>query len=128
MNTNEHESEILDAIAEKVIGAAYEVSNALGAGFLEKVYERALACELGLRGLKVRQQVEYSVLYKSHTVGKYLGDLVVGDKVLVELKCVERFNGEHTAQCINYLRASGLRLALMFNFQRPRVEWKRIIY
>jgi len=128
MNTNEHESEILDRLAEKVIGAAYEVSNSLGAGFLEKVYERALTCELTLRGLKTRQQVHYPVLYKGQPVGEYVGDLVVADMVLVELKCVERFMGEHTAQCINYLKASGLRLALIFNFQKPKVEWKRIIW
>jgi GxxExxY protein len=128
MNTNEHESEILDRLAEKVIGAAYEVSNSLGAGFLEKVYERAMAQELALRGLNVRQQVHYPVLYKGKPVGEYVGDLVVADMVLVELKCVERFMGEHTAQCINYLKASGLRLALIFNFQKPKVEWKRIIW
>ena len=128
MNTNEHESEILDHIAEKTIGAAYEVSNSRGAGFLEKVYERALACELTLRGLKPRQQVHYPVLYKGQPVGEYVGDLVVNNRVLVELKCVDRFVGEHTAQCINYLKASGLRLALIFNFQKPKVEWKRIIF
>jgi GxxExxY protein len=127
MNTNEHESELFDSIAETVIGAAYEVSNTLGAGFLEKVYECALARELALRGLQVRQQVHYSVLYKGQCVGEYVGDLVVANKVLVELKCVDRFGGVHTAQCINYLRASGLKLGLMFNFHRPKVEWKRII-
>jgi GxxExxY protein len=127
MNTNEHELEILDCLAEAVIGAAYEVSNDLGAGFLEKVYERALTRELALRGLHARQQVHYSVLYKGRSVGEYVGDLVVDDRLLVELKCVDRFIGEHTAQCINYLRVSGLKLGLMFNFQRPKVEWKRIV-
>ena len=79
MHTNEHESEReLDAIAESVIGAAYEVSNVLGAGFLEKVYERALARESALRGLRVLRQVSFPVSYKGQLVGEYLADLVVG--------------------------------------------------
>jgi GxxExxY protein len=110
-----------------VIGAAYEVSNQLGAGFLEKVYERAMTRELALRGLDVKSQVSYSVVYKERTVGEYLADLVVDNRVLVELKCVDSFSSEHVAQCINYLRASSLRFALLINFQHPKVEWKRII-
>ncbi|MGA2713092.1 MAG: GxxExxY protein [Bryobacteraceae bacterium] len=129
MHTNEHESEIdLDVVAESVIGAAYEVSNVLGAGFLEKVYERALARELALRGLRVLCQVSFPVSYKGQLVGEYLADLVVEDRLVVELKCVDRFGNEHLAQCINYLKASHLRLALLFNFQKPKVEWKRIVY
>jgi len=129
MNTNEHESNPdLDLIVQSVIGAAYEVSNVLGAGFLEKVYERALARELGLRGLRTRAQVCYLVAYKGQRIGEYVADLVVEKRLLVELKCVDQFANEHMAQCINYLKASGLRLALLFNFQKPKVEWKRIVY
>ena len=126
MNTNEHES--TDAVIKAVIGAAYEVSNNMGAGFLEKVYERALTRELALRGLDVKSQVSYSVVYKGRSVGEYLADLVVDNQVLVELKCVDCFSNEHVAQCINYLRASQLRLALLINFQHPKVQWKRIIF
>ena len=126
MHTNEHES--LNAVAEAVIGAAYDVSNTLGAGFLEKVYERALARELALRGLGVQSQVCFPVDYKGQCVGEYVADLLVEDRVLVELKCADCFSNEHVAQCINYLKASHLRLALLINFQRPKVEWKRIIY
>jgi GxxExxY protein len=128
MNTNEHESETLDGLVEMVVGAAYEVSNVLGAGFLEKVYERALARELVLRGLSVQPQASYSVFYKDPRVGEYVADLLVGGRILVELKCVDQFANEHVAQCINYLKASGLRLALLVNFQKPKVEWKRIIF
>ncbi len=128
MNTNKHECDRLDEIAESAIGAAYEVSNVLGAGFLEKVYERAMVRELASRGLKVEESVGYPVAYKGQLVGKYIADIVVADAVLVELKCVDRFAGEHTARCINCLKASGLRLALLFNFQKPKVEWKRLIY
>jgi GxxExxY protein len=125
MNANERK--YLDSILEKVIGCAYEVSNVLGSGFLEKIYERALARELSLSGLKVRTQARLTVSYKGHCVGNYLADLVVENCVMVELKCVEAFSNEHTAQCINYLRASGLKIALLINFQRPKVEWKRIV-
>jgi GxxExxY protein len=128
MDTHAHESNSLDAVAEAVVGAAYEVSNVLGAGFLEKVYERALTRELTCQGLRVNSQVAYAVSYKGQCVGEYLADLLVEDRVLVELKCVDRFSNEHVAQCINYLKASHIRLALLINFQRPKVEWKRIIY
>ena len=93
-------------MVEAVIGAAYEVSNILGAGFLEKVYERALARELILRGLQVESQVGFPVSYKGQCVGEYVADLLVEKQLLVELKCVESFSNEHLAQCINYLKAS----------------------
>ena len=118
----------MDEMVRVVVGAAYEVSNTLGAGFLEKVYERALAREVAARGLSVCTQVSYPVLYKGQAVGEYFADLVVENQLLIELKCVEQFSNEHMARCINYLKASGLRLALLINFQKPKVEWKRIVY
>jgi GxxExxY protein len=119
--------ESLDALSERVIGAFFEVSSALGAGFLEKVYERALLQELALMGIGVKSQVPFSVFYKGLCVGQYLADLVVEGSLLVELKCVERLAGEHSAQCTNYLRASGIGVCLLVNFQQPRVEWRRIV-
>jgi GxxExxY protein len=118
----------LEALVEKVVGAAYEVSNVLGAGFLEKIYERALMEELTLRGMPVRAQAPYPVAYKGKHVGTYSADLVVEDRLLVEIKCVDAFSNEHLAQCINYLKASGLHLALLINFRRPKVEWRRIVH
>jgi GxxExxY protein len=100
----------------------------LGAGFLEKVYERALLKELALRGIAARSQVGYPISYKGQCVGEYVADLVVEQRLVVEIKCVDRFADEHLAQCINYLRASGLKLALLVNFQKPKVEWKRVVY
>jgi len=97
-------------LTEAVIGSAFEIANVLGAGFLEKVYERARA----------KTQVSFPVCYKGQHVGEYMADLVVQ-------KCVDRFANEHLAQCINYLRASGLGVALLINFQRPKVEWKRVL-
>ncbi len=118
----------LEALVETVIGAAYEVSNILGAGFVEKVYERALLEELKLRDLPTTTQAPFSVVYKGKHVGVYTADLVVGDRLLIEVKCVDQFTTEHLAQCINYLKASGIKLALLINFRRPKVEWRRIVH
>ena len=117
----------LDSITERVIGAVFEVSNGLGAGFLEKVYERALLRELALRGIQAAGQVSYSVTYKGHRVGDYCADIVVEGRVVLELKCVERLSREHLAQCLNYLRVSGLPVCLLVNFQRTQVEWRRVV-
>jgi len=116
-----------DSLTENVLGAVFEVSNTIGAGFLEKVYERALLRELGLRGIRATAQNSFIGSYKGHNVGEYVVDILVEDVLVVELKCVERFANEHTAQCLNYLRASGLAVCLLINFQRPKVEWKRIV-
>ena len=116
-----------DSVSEVVIGASFEVAKTLGAGFLEKVYERALGMELELRGLRVARQVSLPVYYKGQLAGEYFADLVVEDQLIVELKCVESLGAEHTAQCLNYLRASGRNVCLLFNFQRATVQWKRVI-
>ncbi len=125
MNTDERRCP--DSLTEDVIGAVIEVSNTLGAGFLEKVYERALVRELGLRGLRAKSQFSFSVMYKGAYVGEYSADILVEDVLLVELKCVERFASEHTAQCLNYLKATGKTVCLLVNFQRSKVEWRRIV-
>ena len=125
MDTDTHGSE--SDVTEAVIGSAFEVANVLGAGFLEKVYERALMRELALRGVSARTQASFPVCYKGHHLGEYVADLVVEERLIVELKCVDRFANEHLAQCINYLKASGLRIALLINFQKPKVEWKRVL-
>lgn len=116
----------MNELTERVIGAIFEVSNTLGAGFLEKVYERALLTELNLRGIRAVEQPSVKVTYKGFGWGDYSPDLLVEDVLLIELKCVERFAGEHLAQCLNYLRASGRRVCLLVNFQKPKVEWRRI--
>jgi GxxExxY protein len=125
---NEHESEQTNRVFEAVVGAAYEVGNVLGAGFLEKIYEKALAKECLLRGLKVETQVRFPVSYKGEIMGDYFADLVVQGRVVVELKCAEQISKEHVAQCLNYLKASGLRIGLLINFQRSKIEWRRLVY
>jgi GxxExxY protein len=124
---NADERRCPDSLTEQVISAFFEVSNTLGAGFLEKVYERALLRELTLRGLHAKAQVSFSVMYKGTCVGEYYADIIVEDSLVVELKCVDHFANEHTAQCLNYLKASGRSVCLLVNFQKPQVEWKRIV-
>jgi GxxExxY protein len=111
----------------RILAAAFEVSNGLGPGFLEKVYSRALLQELRLRGMRAAAEVAFTVVYKGENVGQYFADIVVEDTVVVELKCVDRLANEHTAQSLNYLHASGLKVCLLLNFQKPTVEWRRIV-
>ncbi len=80
-----------------------------------------------MAGIKAVPQVAFSVVYKGQCAGEYFADLVVEDALLVELKCAERLGNEHLAQCLNYLKASGLELCLLVNFQRTRVEVKRVV-
>jgi GxxExxY protein len=124
--SNEQQME-LDAITEKIIGCAYTVSNKLGAGFLEKVYENALAHESRRINLRVVQQHNIVVKYDGVVVGEYIADLLVENKVIVELKAVKNIDDVHIAQCLNYLKATGLHVCLLINFGKPKVEVKRIV-
>lgn len=117
----------LDEITRKVIGSSYTVSNVLGCGFLEKVYENALTHELRKSGLTVATQEELRVYYDGVLVGAYVADLVVEGCVLVELKAVKAFDEIHMAQCMNYLKATGFEVCLLLNFGAPRVEVRRIV-
>ena len=115
----------LNALTEKIIGCAFQVSNTLGPGFLEKVYENALAIELRNSGIEVKQQAPISVFYEGTMVGEYFADLLVSDAVIVELKAVKATNDAFAAQCLNYLKATGLPICLLLNFGKPRIEVKR---
>lgn len=117
----------LEAISNRIIGCAFTVANTLGNGFLEKVYENALAVELRLTGLAVEQQRGITVTYKGILVGEYFVDLLVEDAVLIELKAVRALDSAHRAQCINYLRATGRHLCLLLNFATPRLEFQRVV-
>lgn len=121
------DEDTLNKLSEKIIGSAFEVSNALGAGFLEKVYENALKVELGMCGLNVRQQAPLKVHYKDELVGEYFADILVEESLIVELKAVKDINDIHVAQCLNYLKGTGLKLCLLINFGKSRIEIKRIV-
>jgi len=117
-----------NARTEAIIKAAFQVSNDLGVGFLEKVYENALAHVLRKWGFRVDQQSPITVLYDQVIVGEYVADIVVDESVLVELKVVKAFDDIHLAQCLNYLKATGLSVCLLLNFGSPKVEVKRIVH
>ena len=117
----------LNELSEKIIGAAFEVSNVLGVGFLEKVYENALNVELKLRGLQAQQQAPLKVYYKDELVGDYFADILVQNEIIIELKTIKEFDDIHIAQCLNYLKITGLKLCLLINFSKPRVDIKRIV-
>ena len=108
-----------DELARAVIGAAIEVHRHLGPGFLESVYEESLAIELTARQIRFERQKEISVLYKGEQVGRHRVDLFVGDSLIVELKTVESLSEIHKAQVISYLKATGLPLGLLINFNVP---------
>ena len=115
----------MEPLLDEVLKAAFEVQNTLGAGFLEKVYESALVRELALRQIEAKAQPQFEVLYKGERIGLYQPDILVQNELLVELKCVDQLIGDHTAQCLNYLKAANKTTCLLLNFQKPRVEWKR---
>ena len=116
----------INQISERIIGCAFAVSNGLGVGFLEKVYENALAHELRKTGLSVAQQHAMIARYDGVVVGQYVADLLVESHVLVELKHARYIDDMHLAQCLNYLKVTGLSLCLLLNFGKARVEVRRV--
>lgn len=116
-----------DQITSTIIKCAHKVSNNLGCGFLEKVYENALLHELHKAGIKAAQQQAVKVLYDGVVVGDYFADLLVEDVVIVELKTVKALDDLHLAQCLNYLKATGMRVCLLINFGKPLVDVRRIV-
>lgn len=115
-----------DQLTGTIIQSCFEVSNELGAGFLESVYERALIVALVQKGLGVSAQVPLKVKFRGVIVGDYFADLIVEDQVLIELKAVSRILQEHKAQVINYLTATGISIGLLVNFGTPRIEYYRL--
>jgi GxxExxY protein len=116
------------SVSNRVIGCGIEVSNGLGSGFLESVYGNALCLELRRRGIGFERQKPLRVVYKSDVVGNYIADLVVEGRLLVELKALSKMTGEHEAQVMNYLRATGLGVGLLMNFGTPRLGVRRIVW
>ena len=126
MHAEHADTNRLNDLSGRVIGCAFNVLNTLGIGFLEKVYENALAYEMRKAGLAVLQQHGVSVMYDGTVVGDYVIDLMVEQSLLVELKAAKALDEVHHAQCLNYLKATGMRLGLLLNFGRPRLEIKRV--
>jgi GxxExxY protein len=115
-------------ITEAIIGAAFEVYNVLGYGFLERVYQRALQVELQLRGFRAEIEVEIRVYYKGHEVGFYKADLRVNESVIVELKVAKSYVSDDEPQLLNELKGTGTKVGLLINFGRNKVEFKRFVF
>ena len=115
------------ALTEDIVGAAMLVLNTLKPGLKEKAYENALVIELRKRGHEIEQQRPFPVLYDGVVVDTLIPDLIVDGKIIVDPKCVTAFSDTHFAQMIGYLSVTGLRVALLFNFNEARLRWKRIV-
>ncbi len=115
-------------LSRRVIGCALEVSNTLGPGFFEKIYEKALCIEFEKNGIYFQTQKSVNVIYKGSLVGEYITDIIVEDKLLLELKAVSALCSEHEAQLMNYLKATGLSVGLLLNFGKPKLGIKRMVW
>jgi GxxExxY protein len=127
MNADERFS-VENAITERVISCAFKVHNALGCGHKEKVYENAMPVLFRHESIAYGQKIPYPVTFMGEHVGLYEADLVVMDRVIVEMKAVAKLEEEHVGQCLNYLKAANLKIGLLLNFGRPRLEIRRVIF
>lgn len=116
------------SVTQQLLGAAFEVHNVLGYGFLERVYQRAMQVELEARGIKVELEPKIKVQFKGVIVGDYAADLLVADKIIVELKTDSLYQAVHEAQLLNELRGTGIKIGYLINFGRERVEYKRMVF
>jgi GxxExxY protein len=121
------EEPILKGEVFEVVNCAFEVLNTLGHGLLEKPYENALVVEFGLRGIPVRQQERFDIIYKGHRVGDYIPDLIVYDKLVVDAKAIECIGDHELGQVLNYLKITKLSVGVILNFKRAKLEWKRVV-
>lgn len=118
---------IQDPLTERVIACAFKVQNTLGCGFLEKVYENAMVHECRKASLAVANQHSIRVHYDGIVVGEYAADLLIENRLLVELKAVKALDDIHLAQCLNYLKATGIKVCLLINFGKPELEFRRVV-
>lgn len=126
MDTDKHRF-LYKSETHQIIGCAFEVLNTLGCGLLEKPYENALVVELGINCIPYQQQARFPVIYKTVKVGEYIPDLIVFNKIIVDTKVMALMGNNEKAQMINYLKITGLKVGLLLNFKRPKLEWERIV-
>ncbi len=117
---------LYEELTGRILEACFEASNELGLGFLESVYKNAIVIVLRQKGMKVEVEKPIMVMFRGQSVGQFYADLFVDDKVIVELKAVSALVPEHSAQVINYLKATGIEVGLLVNFGRPKIEFKRL--
>jgi len=116
---------IYEELTKTILRVCFEVSNELGSGFLESVYEKALLIALTEAGLRAENQVPLNVMFRKRMVGQFFADIIVEKKVLLELKAVRALAPEHLAQVMNYLKATGIEVGLLLNFGNPKLEYRR---
>ncbi|MFZ3375884.1 MAG: GxxExxY protein [Chthoniobacterales bacterium] len=126
MDTNEDKL-LLKQEVFQIVGSAIEVLNTLGNGLIEKPYENALVVEFGLRKIPFRQQPSFDVLYKGHKIGLFVPDLIAFDYVIVDTKVTDRITDHERGLMLNYLRIANLRVGVILNFKRAKLEWERIV-
>ncbi len=124
---NQEKEFLYKDLTRDIIDSAFKVHNALGCGLLEKVYGNALVWDLELKRKKVSAQQEFKVVYREKEVGIYYADMIVEESVIVEVKSVEKLEDVHRAQLLNYLKISGIRVGLLINFSRPKLEFERLV-
>jgi GxxExxY protein len=118
---------IYPELSYQVMGAIFDVHKSLGPGFLESIYQKALIEELTNMGLKIEVEKSFPILYKGKRIGNHRVDLVVEDKIIIELKTVERFSVHHNAQLKSYLKASCYKLGILVNFSKSKIEYERVL-
>jgi GxxExxY protein len=129
MDTNGHEDgQILHReLVYSVVGCAIEILNAVGHGLHEKPYENALVVEFRLKGIPFEQQRRFEVVYKGVQIGEFIPDLIVAGAVVVDAKVIERITDLERGQMLNYLRITKLRIGLILNFKKSKLEWERLV-
>jgi GxxExxY protein len=128
MYTDKENNFLFKDLTYKTIGLAMEIHTELGYGFLEKVYENALMVQFRNNGIKATQQEPIKVYFKGEIVGDYIADILLDGKIILELKSIDKLTNIHKAKAINYLKATGLKVALLINFGKSKLEYERIIY
>ena len=126
MDTNNGELLFKEEVFQ-IVGCALEVLNTLGHGIVEKPYENALAVEFGLRSIAFRQQAVFDVLYKGRKVGLYIPDLIAFNAIVVDTKVIDRITDHERGLMLNYLKIAQMRVGVILNFKRRKLEWERIV-
>ncbi len=127
MDTDNKEKLLHSEETSEIINSSFEVLNEIGHGLHEKIYENALVVEFSLRDVPYSQQTEYPVFYKTVNVGKYVPDLIVHDKIVVDTKTIEKITENERGKMLNYLKITGLKVGLIINFKHAKLEWLRVV-
>jgi GxxExxY protein len=130
MDTNRHESEdnvLHRDLVFRIVGCAFDVVRELGHGLHEKPYENALVLAFQDTGISIQQQVAFPILFRARQVGEYIPDVIADNAVIIDAKVIDRITDHERGQMLNYLRISGLRVGLLINFKRAKLEWERIV-